>query len=175
MDRRAALVLFAGWLALACGARGPRLVEFRDERMGVSVRRPEGWTVLSAPETEWVEIVPQPAGSQPDAMRYAEFVSIRVLRGRPSESEDALRQLAFGLLPFHGVAKFQREEAGGPERYRFEGTGTAADTQWAAIGVLIVAPDRLLHVVCAKPIDRWRAGQRQCDEIVRSVQILSGP
>jgi len=141
--------------------------------MGIALRHPQGWVILVAPEGNWVQIVPPPAGPQPDPLRYAEFISLRVLPGRPSESEDALRQLAFTLLPFHGVAKFQREGVNGGERYRFEGTGTAATAQWAATGLLLLTRRGLVHIVCAKPIDRWRGGQRECDEVIRSVRVLS--
>jgi len=175
MGRRVTLALLAGCLALACGGRPPRLAEYRNERMGVALRHPEGWVILVAPEGNWVQIVPPPAGPEPDPLRYAEFISLRVLQARPSESEDALRSIAFSLLPFHGVAKFQREEVAGVERYRFEGTGTAVPAQWAATGVLAVTRRGLLHIVCAKPIDRWRTGQRECDEVIRSVRILSQP
>ncbi len=158
----------------ACRAVGPRLVEYRDPQLGVALRHPEGWRILHAPEGNWVQIVPSPSGAHPDPFRYAEFISVRVVSDQAATSDEALRQMAFSLLPFHGVAKFQREEVPGPERYRFEGTGTAAETQWAGIGVLLVEPRRLVHVVCAKPIDRWRQGQRECDDVIRSVQPLSG-
>ncbi len=171
--RFAALVVGACMGLLACQSPPAPLVEYRNAELGITLRHPRGWEALTAPEGNWVQIVPSPAGPGPDPFRYAEFISVRVLSDS-SSSEEALRQLAFSLLPFHGVAKFQREEVPGPERYRFEGTGTAAETQWAGIGVLLVEPRRLVHVVCAKPIERWRQGQRECDAVIGSVQPLSG-
>lgn len=158
---------------LACQGPRAQLVEYRNAELGVVLHHPQGWKALTVPEGNWVQIVPSPAGEYPDPFKYAEFISVRVLSDF-SPSEEALRQLAFSLLPFHGVAKFQREETPGPERYRLEGTGTAEGAQWAGIGLLVVEPRRLVHVVCAKPIERWRQGQRECDTVIGSVQLLSG-
>ncbi|MDR5682604.1 MAG: hypothetical protein QN163_01060 [Armatimonadota bacterium] len=161
-------------LLIAACDRGPvPLVEYRNESIGVALRHPRGWTVLTAPDADWVQIVPpQGSGAQPDPLRYSEFVSIRMVRGVRSADEDRMRGIAFSELPFHGVAKFQREAvSGGEARYRFEGTGTSAIGQWASVGVLIVGRERALHVVCAKPIERWRDGQRECDDVIASVEV----
>lgn len=159
-------------LAAAC-SRGPApLVRYEDPLLRVAVEHPQGWQVLRSGDGRWVQVVPTPQGPEPDALRYTEFLSVRVVPGRPPTSDDALRQEAFSLLPFHGVAKFQRQEGSDPPRYRFEGTGSALVGQWAAVGVLWVEQDRLVHVVCAKPLDRWREGQRECDRMVDRVEPL---
>jgi hypothetical protein len=171
MRRRVTVLLGAALLA-SC-ARGPApLVRYEDPLLRVAVQHPQGWEVLRSGDGRWLQVVPARQGPEPDALRYTEFLSVRVLPGRPPSHEDALRQEAFSLLPFHGVAKFQREEGSDPPRYRFEGTGTALTGQWAAVGVLFVQRDRLVHVVCAKPLDRWRDGQRECDRLVDQVQPL---
>ncbi|MDR7414883.1 MAG: hypothetical protein QN193_03055 [Armatimonadota bacterium] len=174
MGRWSSVLLVACLGLLACQSPRTSLVEYRNAELGIALRHPQGWDVLVAPEGNWVQIVPSGAGPHPDPYRYAEFISVRVLVGQVSSSEEVLRQLAFSLLPFHGVAKFQREEVPGPERYRFEGTGTAAEAQWAGIGLLVVDPGRVVHVVCAKPVERWRQGQRECDAVIGSVQLLTG-
>lgn len=167
------LLPIACLLLVAC-ARVPVLAEYRNESLGFTLRHPHGWSVLTSPDGEWVQIVPaQGAGTQPDALRYAEFVSIRAVPAT-QPGEDDLRSIAFSHLPFHGVAKFQRHAAPGDiARYRFEGTGTSAVGQWAAVGLLVVGEGRLLHIVCAKPIERWRDGQRKCDDVVASVELLA--
>lgn len=160
-------------LALAACSRGPApLVRYEDPLLRVAVEHPQGWEVLRSGDGQWVLVVPRREGPEPDALQYAEFLSVRVLPGRPPAGDDALRQEAFSLLPFHGVAKFQREEGADPPRYRFEGTGSALAGQWAAVGVLLVEEDRRVHVVCAKPLERWRDGQRQCDDLVERVRPL---
>jgi hypothetical protein len=178
-ERAVGYPLLIACLVFAACARGPApLVEYRNESIGVALRHPRGWAVLASPNSDWVQIVPpQGSGSQPDPLRYSEFVSIRRVgteqETAEQESEDQLRGVAFSHLPFHGVAKFQRE--GGPgdgARYRFEGTGTSAAGQWAAVGLLIVRSQQVVHIVCAKPIDRWREGQKECDDIVATVEIL---
>jgi len=165
--------VFLGAALLASCARGPApLVRYEDPLLRVAVQHPQGWEVLRSGDGRWLQVVPARQGPEPDALRYTEFLSVRVVPGRPPSHEDALRQEAFSLLPFHGVAKFQREEGSDPPRYRFEGTGTALTGQWAAVGVLFLQRDRLVHVVCAKPLDRWRDGQRECDRLVDQVQPL---
>ncbi len=159
-------------LAAAC-SRGPApLVRYEDPLLRVAVEHPQGWQVLRSSDGRWVQVVPARESPEPDALRYTEFLSVRVVPGRPPTSDDALRQEAFSLLPFHGVAKFQRQEGSEPPRYRFEGTGSALVGQWAAVGVLWVEQDRLVHAVCAKPLDRWREGQRECDRMVDRVEPL---
>lgn len=155
----------------ACGPRPVALVDYANESIGVTLKHPEGWKPLTAADGNWVLVVPDGgAAGQPDASRHAEFVSVRVAPGEPPSSDDALRREAFTQLPFHGVAKFQRAPGDGV-RYRFEGTGTAAAAQWAGVGVLVVEPARLVHIVCAKPVDRWREGQKQCDDVIESIQL----
>lgn len=160
-------------LAAAACSRGPvSLVRYEDPVLRVVVEHPQGWQVLRSGDGRWIQVVPAPRGPEPDALQYTEFLSVRVVPGRPPTGDDGLRQEAFSLLPFHGVAKFQRQEGSDPPRYRFEGTGSAMTGQWAAVGVLWVQQDRLIHVVCAKPLDRWREGQRDCDRMVDRVQPL---
>lgn len=159
-------------LAAAC-SRGPAtLVRYEDPVLRVVVEHPQGWQVLRSADGRWIQVVPTPQGLEPDALRYTEFLSVRVVPLRPPTGDDALRQEAFSLLPFHGVAKFQRQEGSDPARYRFEGTGSAITGQWAAVGVLWVQQERFIHVVCAKPLERWREGQRECDRMVDRVQPL---
>jgi hypothetical protein len=168
-----ATVLLGAALLASC-ARGPApLVHYEDPLLRVALEHPQGWHVLRSGDGRWLQVVPSRETPEPDPLRYTEFLSVRVLPGRPPTHDDALRQEAFSVLPFHGVAKFQREEGADPPRYRFEGTGSALTGQWAAVGVLFVLPDRLVHAVCAKPLDRWREGQRQCDDLVDRVRPLS--
>jgi hypothetical protein len=148
-------------------------VRYEDPLLRVALEHPQGWEVLRSGDGRWLLVVPRREGPEPDALRYAEFLSVRVIPGRPPAEDDALRQEAFSLLPFHGVAKFQPEEGTAPRRYRFEGTGSALVGQWAAVGLLIVEEGRLVHVVCAKPLDRWRDGQRECDRLVDRVESLA--
>ncbi len=167
--------VLAAWVVslLAGCTRAPAPpVRYEDPLLKVAVEHPHGWEVLRSGDGRWLQVVPRREGPEPDALRYAEFLSVRVVPGRPPSHEDALRQEAFSLLPFHGVAKFQREEGASPPRYRFEGTGSALAGQWAAVGVLVVETDRLVHVVCAKSLDRWREGQRECDRLVDRVELL---
>jgi hypothetical protein len=167
------VLLCAGSALLVGCARGPAPpVRYEDPLLRVAVEHPPGWEVLRSGDGRWLQVVPARQGPEPDAAQYTEFLSVRVVPGRPPGHEDALRQEAFSLLPFHGVAKFQREEGSDPPRYRFEGTGTGLTGQWAAVGVLFVERDRLVHVVCAKPLDRWRQEQRECDRLVDQVQPL---
>lgn len=167
-----AVAALAVSLLVGC-TRGPAPpVRYEDPLLKVAVEHPQGWDVLRSGDGHWLQVVPRREGPEPDALRYTEFLSVRVVPGRPPSHEDALRQEAFSLLPFHGVAKFQREEGSSPPRYRFEGTGSALVGQWAAVGVLVVETDRLVHVVCAKPLDRWREGQRECDRLVGRVELL---
>ncbi|MCS7234474.1 MAG: hypothetical protein RMM30_00580 [Armatimonadota bacterium] len=162
----------AAALAVGCSRSPAPPVRYEDPLLRVAVEHPHGWEVLRSGDGRWLQVVPRGEGPEPDALRYTEFLSVRVVPGRPPDQEDALRQEAFSLLPFHGVAKFQREEGTDPPRYRFEGTGSAMTGQWAAVGLLFVQPDRLVHVVCAKPLDRWREGQRECDRLVDRVETL---
>ncbi len=171
MGRFAAALL--GAVLLAACARGPApLVRYEDPLLRVALEHPEGWHILRSGDGRWLQVVPRRDSPEPDPLRYTEFLSVRVLLGPPPTQDDALRHEAFSVLPFHGVAKFQREERTTPPRYRFEGTGSALTGQWAAVGVLFVMPDRLLHAVCAKPLERWRADQRRCDDLVERVRPL---
>jgi hypothetical protein len=167
--------LAAAWIAAValagCTPRAAALVVYEHERAGVRLKHPAGWKALASPDGNWVLIVPDAgAAGAPNPSRYAEFVSVRVVPGKPPSSDDALRREAFTLLPFHGVAKFQRAPSDGV-RYRFEGTGAASGAQWAGVGVLDVEAERIVHIVCAKPVEKWREGQKQCDETITSVTL----
>lgn len=164
-------ILMGAALMVACHAAAP-FVRYEDPSLRVVLEHPQGWHVLRSAEGHWLQVVPRRESQGPDLLRYTEFLSVRSLPGRPPTHDDVLRQVTFSVLPFHGVAKFQREERADPAHYRFEGTGSALTGQWAAVGVLFVLPDRLVHVVCAKPLTRWREGQKQCDDLVARVRPL---
>ncbi|MBM3450049.1 MAG: hypothetical protein FJX78_03550 [Armatimonadetes bacterium] len=166
-------ILIAAVSAAGCAPRPAALTEYKNEPIGVALRHPEGWKPLTSADGNWVQIVPATSATgEPDASRHAEFISVRVVRGKPATADDTLRREAFTILPFHGVAKFQRAPAEGV-RYRFEGTGTAAAAQWAGVGLLVVETERLVHIVCAKPVEKWREGQKQCDDVIASVSMRS--
>jgi hypothetical protein len=160
----ALLALLAG--ACARPAPSPALVEYRDPT-GVVVRYPAGWQARPRGDAVW--LVPP---DTPEAAAPAEFV---VIASRPSDGppdEALIRQQVFGLLPIHGVSGFQPDSRGGGAgvRYKFEVTGSADDRQWAAVGAVAAGAARLVIVACAKPLERWRDGQKQCDAVVGSFQ-----
>jgi hypothetical protein len=166
--RTAALLGIAAIIAGGCQAAPsvPAFTEHRDERAGFTIRIPGGWMEPSLP-TGGPEVRFVPRGEEAQS---AEFISVFTVpaEGAPSESE--IRRQVFGLLPVHGVSGFQRDPRTTADVlwYRFELTGSSGSTEWALVGVAAAGPARMQIAVCAKPLESWRGGQTQCDEVVRS-------
>ena len=166
--KTAALLLVAAIIAGGCQAApsAPSFTEHRDRRTGFTIRLPGGWTETSLPAGgPEARFVPRGEGAQ-----SAEFISVFTvpIEGTPSESE--IRRQVFGLLPVHGVSGFQRDPrtTAAVLWYRFELTGSSGSTEWALVGLAAAGRARMQIAVCAKPLESWRQGQKQCDEVVRS-------
>lgn len=155
----------------ACGRMSEHaLVDYRDPRIGFLVRYPAGWTITSDPSAMTVRFVP-PAFAK-DSEAAPEFILVVTEPSQSRLDEAGRRRAVFTLVPVHGVAGFQRDarSTGTMPWDRFEVTGAAGSVEWASIG-LVIAGDAGFHVVvCAKPLDQWRTGQRQCTQVIASFQ-----
>jgi len=144
----------------------PSFTEYRDERTGFMIRLPGGWSEAAlpagGPEVRFV-----PRGAEPQS---PEFISVFTVPSEDAPSEQAIRRQVFSLLPIHGVSGFQQDPKTTSEVlwYRFELTGSSGSTEWALVGLTAAGRSRMQIAVCAKPLDAWREGQAQCDEVVRS-------
>jgi len=80
--------------------------------------------------------------------------------------------VVFEVLPVQGVSGFQQDARTTAQAlwYKFEVTGTSAGREWASVGVLVSGDVRYHIAVCAKPLQQWRSGQKQCDEVIRTFQ-----
>ncbi len=166
--RLAALILCGAILAAGCrpAAPAPSWNEYRDERTGFTIRVPKGWIrATPAPAPREVRFVPPGENAT-----SAEFISVFTVPSTAPPSELEIRRLVFGLLPVYGVSGFQRDPRTTADVlwYRFELTGSAGSAEWALVGLAAAGQARMQVAVCAKPLDRWRQGQTQCDEVVRS-------
>lgn len=162
------MVVLAGAVGLAAGcARPPALATFASARQQFAIAYPKGWEVYRSSEDLRVWFLPAGGGAEPTAA--AEFVLVFTeLRPGPL-SDDEARYLGLNLLPIHGVSGFRRfKEEQGAVWHRFEVTGASLGTEWASVGLLVTGRRALRYVVCAKPLDRWREGQKQCDEILKT-------
>ncbi|MDQ7858824.1 MAG: hypothetical protein QN174_05920 [Armatimonadota bacterium] len=174
MDRRAAALLTAAFLTVACSrtpARAPALVPFASEAHGFRISHPGGWHRVESDDGRRVWFMPTapPAGESPETSA-TEFL---VVMSRPDPgplSEGQVRRLAMTLLPMHGVSGFQRtsEDGAAVAWYRFELTGSTRGIEWASLGLLVTGPRGLHYAVCAAPLALWRDRQRLCDEALRS-------
>jgi hypothetical protein len=108
-----------------------------------------------------------PRGAEPQS---PEFISVFTVpsAGPPSEAE--IRRQVFTLLPIQGVSGFQQDPRTTADAlwYRFELTGSSGSTEWALVGAAAAGRAKMQIAVCAKPLEKWRQGQKQCDEVVRS-------
>jgi hypothetical protein len=161
-----ATLLLVTALTTAC-ARGATLATFTSEERKFSVAYPAGWEIVTLAGDTRVWFLPGGATASPGAA--TEFVFVRT-DDRPGPlSDDEARQLGLNLLPIHGVSGFRRfKDEDGAAWHRFEVTGSSQSGEWASVGLLITGKKTLHYVVCAKPLDRWRAGQKQCDEILKT-------
>ncbi len=159
-------IVIAALLVSACGPRPPApLIEYRDGTRGFVIRHPAGWT--PSPRDDAVWIVPGDAGRIPEVPEFIVVVS------KPSDrklDDTAIRRAVFEFLPIHGVSGFQQDARTTAQVlwYKFEVTGAAGDQEWASVGVVTAGDVRYHLVVCAKPLPKWRSGQKQCDEVVRT-------
>ena len=160
------LIVCAGLALAACTASAPaRLIEARDER-GFTIRYPQTWTQVRRDDAAW--FVPD-ADRVPDV---AEFILV-VTRSAPGKLDDpTIRRVVFEVLPVQGVSGFQQDARTTAQAlwYKFEVTGTSAGREWASVGVLVSGDVRYHIAVCAKPLQQWRSGQKQCDEVIRTFQ-----
>lgn len=160
----AALVLTAA----GCQSRAAlALEEERDARSGFTIKRPAGWAGVAEGETT-VRFVPQA-----DALRStlaAEFIVVYTFPADRTLQDAEIRRQVFSLLPVHGVSGFQQDPRTTPEVlwYKFEVTGSTEGVEWASVGVVTSGPKRFHIAVCAKPLSRWRDGQKLCDAVMRS-------
>jgi hypothetical protein len=162
------LPLAVGLLALSACARPPAFEIFASEAQGFSLTYPSGWQIVRSDRDERVWFLP-PAASRDEAphLTSTEFLLVFTVAEPGPLSDDDARRAGLRLLPIHGVSGFRRFRAeGGVRWHRFEVTGSSEGSEWASVGLLVTGPSAFRYVVCAKPLDRWRAGQKQCDEIL---------
>ncbi len=166
--RHPAILLALCLLALSGCARPPAYVTFTSEAQGFTLRYPSGWQVVRGERDERVWFLPPgaPKGDAPH-LTSGEFLLVFTIAQPGPLGDDEARRVGLRLLPIHGVSGFRRfREAGGAQWHRFEVTGTSQGSEWASVGLLVTGPSALRYVVCAKPLERWRDGQKQCDEIL---------
>lgn len=167
------LLVGACLLALAASACQSRttamLVEERDDRFGFTLKRPAGWVRVAEGDTTVRFVPPADADRSTSA---AEFIVVHTFPAGAMLTDAEMRRQVFSLLPIHGVSGFQQDPRSTPEAlwYKFEVTGSTDGVEWASVGVVASGPRRFHVTVCAKPLDRWRQGQKQCDEVMRSFQ-----
>lgn len=101
-----------------------------------------------------------------------EFVLVQTSPSNGILSDGDIRRAVFALLSVHGVSGFQQDARTSPNVlwYKFEVTGATEGIEWASVGAVASGPRRYHIAVCAKPLERWRNGQKQCDEVIRSFQ-----
>lgn len=164
-------------ISLALSATGcarapsaPALAEYRDEQYGFVIRHPSEWQRASRGQGAALWVVPPELAGQPE--EAAEFIAVftESLQRRPDDAE--IRRVVFSVLSVHGVSGFRQDTRTTAQTlwYKFEVTGTSNGTEWASVGVVTAGSARAHVAVCAKPLDRWREGQKQCDEVIRSFQ-----
>lgn len=109
-----------------------------------------------------------PRGAEAQSAEFISVFTVPAESSPPSEME--IRRRVFSLLPVYGVSGFQRDPRTTAEVlwYRFELTGSSGSTEWALVGAAASGAARMQLAVCAKPLDAWRHGQAQCDQVVRS-------
>lgn len=144
----------------------PPPTDYRDARTGFALRLPGGWTQATLPEGG-PEVRFVPRGQEPQS---AEFISVFTVSGTDPPTEQEIRRQVFSLLPIHGVSGFQQDSRTTAQAlwFKFELTGSSGGTEWALTGVAAAGRGRMQIAVCAKPLEQWRQGQVQCDEVIRS-------
>lgn len=171
MPRRSlAAVLACALIIAACRQRGAApLAEQRDTETGFAVRVPSDWTRTAADDGRQTRFVP-PGTTRPDAA--SEFIAVFVADAPGPLDEVGVRRLVFSTLPIHGVSGFvQDPRSSRTARWdKFEVTGSSGGVDWASVGVVVSGAATTYLVVCAKPFDKWRDGQKLCDETIRTFQ-----
>jgi len=174
--RTALLVVLAAAVGMTACARTPAFTSFSSEPQGFTIAYPAGWQIVRREQDTRVWFLPASAPALPGAgaarpqphFSSPEFLLVFTESTPGPLTDDQARRIGLNLLPIHGVSGFRRfREEQGVVWHRFEVTGTAAGAEWASVGLLVVGAQRFHYVVCAKPLDRWRKGQKQCDEILR--------
>ncbi len=152
-------------------ARPPAYSTYTSEERKFSVTYPQGWEIIRSAGDERVWFVPAGAAAGRDTPHLAspEFLLVFTVTMPGPLGDDEARRVGLTLLPIHGVSGFRRfKEEGGAVWHRFEVTGASQGTEWASVGVLVTGTAAFQYVVCAKPLDHWRQGQKQCDEILKT-------
>ncbi|HEY3248231.1 MAG TPA: hypothetical protein VGK88_08080 [bacterium] len=147
---------------------GP-LVEQRDARTGFVVRVPSDWTRSTTDDGLHTRYVP-PGVTAPETS--SEFIAVYVADTPGPLDEAGARRLVFSSLPIHGVSGFvQDPRTTATVRWdKFEVTGSSGEVEWASVGVVVSGSARAYLLICAKPFQLWREGQKQCDETVKTFQ-----
>ena len=150
--------------------RPPAYATFTSEERKFSIAYPQEWQIIRASGDERVWFVPAGAATgEVPHLGTAEFLVVFTLTIPGPLPDDAARRIGLSLLPIHGVSGFRRfKEENGAAWHRFEVTGTSQRAEWASVGILVTGRQAFHYVVCAKPLDRWRDGQRECDEILKT-------
>jgi hypothetical protein len=154
----------------ACQQRASiRFEEVQDPRFGFTVKNPVGWVRVEESET-LVRFVPRADAER--STSSPEFVLVQTSPAEGILTDGDMRRAVFALLSVHGVSGFQQDARTSPDIlwYKFEVTGATDGIEWASVGVVASGARRYHIAVCAKPLERWRDGQKQCDEVIRSFQ-----
>lgn len=165
---RLPLPIALGLLALSACARPPAYETFASEAQGFRMSYPAGWQIVRGEGDERVWFLP-PGAPRDEAphLSSAEFILVFTVAEPGPLGDDDARRAGLRQLPIHGVSGFRRiREEGSVRWHRFEVTGSSQGREWASVGLLVTGPSAFRYVVCAKPLDRWRAGQKQCDEVL---------
>ncbi len=155
-------------LTLSACARPPAYATFASEAQGFTITYPAGWQIVRGERDERVWFLPPgaPQGETPH-LTSSEFLLVFTVTEPGPLGDDEARRTGLRLLPIHGVSGFRRfRDEGGVRWHRFEVTGTSGGSEWASVGLLVTGPSAFRYVVCAKSLERWRDGQKQCDEIL---------
>lgn len=166
MNGRLVLLLACAAVVGGC-ARPPAFATYTSARQKFSLAFPRGWEVVAATDEDRVWIVPPDQAAAPE--RAAEFLFVLTREEPGPLGDDQARQVGLNLLPIHGVSGFRRfKEEAGATWHRFEVTGMSQGAEWASVGLLVTGRRAFQYVVCAKPLQRWRDGQKQCDELLKT-------
>lgn len=155
-------------LGLPACARPPAYATFTSGAQTFTITYPAGWQIVRGERDERVWFLPPGApGGEAPHLTTPEFLLVFTVASPGPLEDDEARRVGLRLLPIHGVSGFRRfRDNQGLRWHRFEVTGTSQASEWASVGLLVTGPSALRYVVCAKPLDRWRDGQTQCDEIL---------
>jgi len=170
--RRGLFLALVAAVGLTACARPPAYTSFASEARGFTIEHPAGWRIVRADQDRRVWFLPASAGEtvadRPPHLSSPEFLLVFTEPAPGPLTDDQARRIGLNLLPIHGVSGFRRfREEQGLIWHRFEVTGMADGVEWASVGLLVAGVQEFHYVVCAKPLDRWRDGQKQCDAILR--------